>query len=103
LEQYLHKAAKDEDRAWPVDMTTLLRELDSAGHIRTHVEKNGRLHREVLKKIKGKAERYLWLKCTALEEAGEEPPEEQPNEDTSVPVEPERYPELQEDADDIPF
>jgi hypothetical protein len=59
IHQYLHQAAKKEERHWPVDATTLLRELDSAGIIHTKTESNGKLRREVGKKIHKSTQRYI--------------------------------------------
>jgi hypothetical protein len=42
-----------------VDATTLLRELDSAGIIHTKTESNGKLRREVGKKIHKSTQRYI--------------------------------------------
>ena len=74
LEQYLHQAAREEDRPWPVDATTLLRELDSAGVIETREESGGKRRREVQKKINKINSRYIWLKKDAVQdEEGDDP------------------------------
>jgi hypothetical protein len=65
-QQYLHQAAKEEEKSWPVDATTLLRELDSAGVIKTKKETNGRLRREVGKKVNGVTQRFIWIYRSCL-------------------------------------
>lgn len=61
LHQYLHQAAKQESKYWPVDATTLLRDLDSAGVIHIKRESDGKLRREVGKKIHGMTQRLVWV------------------------------------------
>jgi len=67
LEQYLHQAAKAESRVWPGDMTTLLRELEGAGAIRTAKNAKGHVDRELQKKIQRCNQRLIHLWRTAVE------------------------------------
>jgi hypothetical protein len=64
--RYLQQASQRAGRTWPVDATTLLRELDDAHMIRTDTKGEKQIHRLVLKKIRGKVVRCLWLKRPAL-------------------------------------
>jgi hypothetical protein len=80
LEQYLHQAAKAESRAWPADMTSLLRELQAIGAIDTRTDaKTGRLYRELQKKIQGVNQRRLFLHRAAVQMADEGAEEEDPD------------------------
>ena len=72
LEQYLHQSAKAENRPWPVDMTTLLRELDAIAAIRTRKNTKGHVERELQKKINGVNQRVIHLDRSALQPAEEE-------------------------------
>jgi len=79
LEQYLHQAAREENRPWSSSMITLLWELDSVHAIRTTVDNKGHVRREPGKKIQGGLQRMIWLHQRALfppEEAGDEPGDE---------------------------
>jgi Domain of unknown function (DUF927) len=69
--RYLQQASQKANRAWPVDSTTLLRELDDVGLIRKEGGDNSRVNRLVNKKINGQAKRCIWLKRCSLEPAGE--------------------------------
>jgi len=64
-EAYLQDASRRTGKVWPVDMTTLLKELEEAGHIYVKPEKD-RMRREPKKKIKGQSKRYIWLKRATL-------------------------------------
>ena len=67
FEQYLHQAAKEENRPWPVDMTTLLRELEGAAAIRTKPDDKGHMRRELQKKINKVNQRLIHLYRCALQ------------------------------------
>ena len=69
LEQYLHQSAHAEQRAWPVDMMTLLRELDAIAAIRTKTNAKGHVERELQKKISGVNQRVIHLYRIALQPA----------------------------------
>ena len=66
LEQYLHQAAKAEQRPWPVDMTSLLRELEALKAILTKDNAKGHTERELQKKIQGVNQRVIYLLIDAL-------------------------------------
>jgi Domain of unknown function (DUF927) len=91
---YLHEACRKAQRPWPVDNTTLLRELDDAGLIRRG-ESGGRINRLRNKKINGQSTRCIWLKLEALRQTLDDPTEP----DAPAPP-PER---AEYDDDDIPF
>ena len=87
LEQYLHQAAKEENRPWPVDMTTLLRELEGADAIWTKVDDKGHVRRELQKKINKVNQRLIHLYRWALLQSED----------------PEKVPEEASDDADVPF
>ena len=84
FEQYLHQAAKAENRPWPVDMTTLLRELEGAAAIRTKHDDKGHVRRELQKKINKVNQRLIHLFRSALQPP-EEPDNASDDEDSDVP------------------
>jgi len=77
LEKYLHQAARAENRSWPVDTTTLLRELESADIIQGKREHDGNYRRTVGKTIRKTTQRYVWVHRHYLE--GEPDAEEDQN------------------------
>jgi hypothetical protein len=91
--RYLQQASQQANRTWPVDNTTLQRELDDAGLIRVKQDKK-QVHRQVLKKINGQPGRYLWLKRGALQLADDAQHETPSSEQPPFELEPD---------DDIPF
>ncbi len=84
LEQYLHQAAKAENRPWPVDMTTLLRELEGIAAIRTKVNDKGHMRRELQKKINKVNQRLIHLYRCALQSS--EDPDDAPDDDDDSDV-----------------
>jgi hypothetical protein len=64
---YLTQASQKSGRAWPVDSTTLLRELADADLIHTTKIPGKWVERVINKKIHGTAMRCIWLKREALE------------------------------------
>jgi hypothetical protein len=107
--RYLQHASQKANRTWPVDKTTLLRELDDATLIRTQGGDTTRLYREVLKKIDGHPKRCIWLKRTALDETQEDGPDNASPDDREPGMEDDIAPEtpvtLDEESyeDEIPF
>jgi hypothetical protein len=97
--QYLQQASQKANRTWPVDNVTLLRELDDVGLIRIKREDNGRIYRQVNKKINGKAVRCIWLKRNTLDIEENTVSEEEPNPHPTLM----REPGEEEPDDELPF